>query len=279
MGYGSVMTFTLYHHGSSVCAAKVRLAMDEKGLDWDGVYIDILKGEQFNPEYLKLNPKGVVPTLVHDEIIIPDSTVIIEYLDQLAPETSVHPVDPWERAQSRYWTKAVDEDLHPACGAVTFVCSHRHTVLKNLGAEGVKEFLASTPSFSVTSDWKSQKDGFTRYGFEAPGASEKVKLYDSYLHKMENALKGGNDWLVGNKFMIADISMTPYVNRLAMMSMRGLWENGRLPNVEKWFARIEARPNFKKCLIDWVPKDLREDLSKNGSKSWPEVARILNIEI
>ena len=279
MGYGSVMTFTLYHHGSSVCAAKVRLAMDEKGLEWNGVYIDILKGEQFNPEYLKLNPKGVVPTLVHDEIIIPDSTVIIEYLDQLAPETSVHPVDPWERAQSRYWTKAVDEDLHPACGAVTFVCSHRHTVLKNLGPEGVKDFLASTPSFSVTSDWKSQKDGFTRYGFEAPGASEKVKLYDSYLHKMENALKGGSDWLVGNKFMIADISMTPYVNRLAMMSMRGLWENGRLPNVEKWFARIEARPNFKKCLIDWVPKDLREDLSKNGSKSWPEVARILNIEI
>ena len=97
------MTFTLYHHGSSVCAAKVRFAMDEKELEWDGVYIDILKGEQFDPEYLKLNPKGVVPTLVHDDLVIPDSTVIIEYLDQVAPETSVHPADPWERAQVRYW--------------------------------------------------------------------------------------------------------------------------------------------------------------------------------
>ena len=66
------MTFKLYHHGSSVCAAKVRFAMDEKGLPWDGVYIDILKGEQFNPEYLKLNAKGVVPTLVHDNTVIPD---------------------------------------------------------------------------------------------------------------------------------------------------------------------------------------------------------------
>ena len=81
------MTYTLYHHGSSVCAAKVRLAMAEKGLSWDGVYIDILKGEQFDPEYLKINPKAVVPTLIHDETIIPDSTVIIEY-DQLEPETS-----------------------------------------------------------------------------------------------------------------------------------------------------------------------------------------------
>ena len=195
------MTFTLYHHGSSVCAAKVRFAMDEKKLEWDGVYIDILKGEQFEPEYLKLNPKGVVPTLVHDNLVIPDSTVIIEYLDQIAPESSVHPTDPWERAQVRYWTKAVDEDLHPACGAVTFVCSHRHTVLKNLGPEGVKEFLASTPKISVTSDWKSQKDAFVRHGFKAPGAAEKVKLYDTYLHKMEDALSGGDDWLVGNRFL------------------------------------------------------------------------------
>lgn len=273
------MTFTLYHHGSSVCAAKVRFAMDEKGLPWDGVYIDILKGEQFAPEYLKLNPKGVVPTLVHDGIAIPDSTVIIEYLDQIAPEASVHPTDPWERAQARYWTKAVDEDLHPACGAVTFVCSHRHTVLKNLGPDGVQKFLASTPPFPVTSDWKSQKDGFTRHGFDAPGAAEKVRLYDRYLHKMEDALKGGDDWLVGNKFSIADISLTPYVNRLAMMSMRGLWEGGRLPNVEKWFARIEGRPNFKRCFIDWVPDELTNDLRDNGAKSWPEVAKILDISV
>ena len=58
--------------------------MAEKGLEWEGVYIDILKGEQFDPDYLKLNPKGVVPTLVHDDLVIPDSTVIIEYLDQIA---------------------------------------------------------------------------------------------------------------------------------------------------------------------------------------------------
>ena len=273
------MSFTLYHHGSSVCAAKVRFAMEEKGLAWDGVYIDILKGEQFDPDYLKLNPKGVVPTLVHDETVIPDSTVIIEYLDQLEPGTSVHPTDAWERAQARYWTKAVDEDLHPACGAVTFVCSHRQTVLKNLGPEGRDKFLASTPKMSVTSNWKDLKDSYTRYGFEAPGAADKVKLYDSYLHKMEDALASGDDWLVGNKFSIADIAMTPYVNRLAMMSMRGMWEGGRLPNVERWFTAIEARPNFKTCFLDWVPDHLTDDLRENGAKSWPEVAKILEIEI
>ena len=55
----------LYHHGTSVCAAKVRTVCAEKGLKWTGHYIDILKGEQFAPEYMALNPKAVVPTLVH----------------------------------------------------------------------------------------------------------------------------------------------------------------------------------------------------------------------
>jgi glutathione S-transferase len=84
---------------------------------------------------------------------------------------------------------------------------------------------------------------------------------------------------VGNRFSVADIALTPYVNRLAMMSMRGLWENGRLPNVERWFAAIEAHPNFKKCFLDWVPDHLTNDLRENGKKSWPEVAEILGIEI
>ena len=86
--------FKLYHHGSYVCAAKVRFAMDQKGIEWDGIYIDILKGEQFNPDYLKLNPKGIVPTLVHNDTVILDSTVICEYLDQIVPEDPMLPSDP-----------------------------------------------------------------------------------------------------------------------------------------------------------------------------------------
>jgi len=66
----------LYHHGSSVCAAKVRIVLAEKGLEWKGHYLDILKGDQFDPDYMKLNPKAVVPTLVHDGNVILESTVI-----------------------------------------------------------------------------------------------------------------------------------------------------------------------------------------------------------
>ena len=115
-----------------------------------------------------------------------------------------------------------------------------------------------------------------RQGFDAPGVKEKVKLYDTYLHKMEDALQD-QDWLVANRFTIADIALTPYVNRLAMMSLHGMWENGRLPNVEKWFGRITDRAAFHACLLKWVPEELTNQLRENGAKSWPEVAQILDI--
>jgi hypothetical protein len=93
----------LYHHGSSVCAAKVRFALGEKNLAWQGHYLDILKGDQFAPEYQKLNPKAVVPTLDHDDNVIVESTVINEYLDEAFPDVPLKPKSPVERALSAPW--------------------------------------------------------------------------------------------------------------------------------------------------------------------------------
>ena len=106
---------TLYHHGSSVCAGKVRLVLAEKSVPWDGVYIDILRGDQFDPAYVKLNPKAVVPTLVDDGKVIVELSVICEYLDEVFPDPPLKPAEPADRAAMRLWTKAVDEFLHPAC--------------------------------------------------------------------------------------------------------------------------------------------------------------------
>ena len=270
------MTLTLYHHGSSVCAAKVRFHLEEKGLEWNGVYIDILKGEQFAPEFLAINPRAVVPSLVHDGRTINESTVICEYLDKAWPDTSLHPGDPYDYARVRYWSKALDEALHPACGELTFMASHRHT-LARLGPQKLKEFLDATPATSVTTEWHERKKVLVAQGFDAPGAAQKVKLYDHYLHEMEEAL-GGHAWLAGDSFTHADVGLTPYVNRLDMMSMSGMWENGRLPRVAQWWERIQARPRFQSALLDWCPQELTRDLKENGAGSWPEIARILGIK-
>ena len=158
----------LYHHGSSVCAAKVRLVLAEKGLEWTGTYIDILKGEQFAPDYVKLNPKAVVPTLIHDGKVITESTLICEYLDDAFPDKPLKPADPHARWRMRLWTKAVDDEVHPACAELTFSCTHRHT-LSRLPADELERFLDATPAKSVKPGWKARKREIVTQGFAAPG--------------------------------------------------------------------------------------------------------------
>ena len=135
------MTLELYHHGSSACAAKVRFALAEKRLLWTSHYVDILAGEQFKPEFLAINPKAVVPVLVHEAQIITESTVICEYAEDAFRENPIYPSSALERARVRLWTKAVDEELHPACSAITYVASHRHTILRS-GVSSFEEFLS-----------------------------------------------------------------------------------------------------------------------------------------
>jgi len=261
----------LYHHGSSVCAAKVRFALAEKKLAWKSHYLDLLKGDQFNPEYLKINPKAVVPTLVHDGLVVPESTVICEYAEETFPEYPIYPASSYDRARVRVWTKAVDEELHPACSAITYIVSHRHTILRN-GVGSFDEFLQAPGSDGLGA--RQQKWQWIQDGIAAPGATDRINLYVGYLRKMEAALADAG-WLVGDVFSMADIAMTPYVNRLEALVMDGLWKNGRMPLVERWFGRVKERPSFKPALIDWMPPELSEEMKANGERSWPQIRTLL----
>src|SRR5215470_11134113 len=96
------MTFTLYNAPQSTCSQRVRFVLNAKKLPFAEIKLDLLAGDQIKPDYLKLNPNGVVPTLDHDGAIIIDSSVIIEYLDEVAPDReSFTPPAPAERAKMR----------------------------------------------------------------------------------------------------------------------------------------------------------------------------------
>lgn len=269
-------SLVLYHHGSSACAAKVRFALAEKRLAWTSRYVDILRGEQFAAEYLALNPKAVVPTLVHDGAVVVESTVICEYVDEVFPEHKIYPSGALERARVRVWTKAVDEELHPACSAITYVVSHRYTILRNGGAANFEEFVVrdgGEGSAARRTKWQ-----WIQHGLAAPGAADKIRLYDAYLHKMEAAL-AESTWLVGSHFSMADIAMAPYVNRLASLAMEKLWRNGRLPRVEDWFERVQMRPTFHSAFLEWLPGELAAEMRTNGESSWPAVAALIDVGV
>lgn len=262
---------TLYHHGSSACAAKVRLVLEEKGVAWNSAYVDIMAGEQFASDYLALNHKAVVPTLVHGEAVIRESSVICEYVNEAFDGPALMPDTPQGRAEVRLWTKAVDEELHPACSALTYVVSHRHTILRQ-GAGSFEDFAADAGPEGLAA--RKLKWRYIQEGLDAPGAADKVRLYVDYLDRMEAAL-AESEWLVGDAFTLADAAMAPYLNRLSALAMEPLWGNGNRPAVACWFDAVRARPSFHPAFVKWMPEELAAEMRANGEKSWPEIAALL----
>src|SRR6516225_2820867 len=89
-----------------------------------------LRGDQFDPAYMKLNPNAVVPTLVHDGQVITESSIILYYLDDAFPENPLMPMAPSDLVKVRMVNKFIDEYLHNSCMILTFATAFRPAFLR-----------------------------------------------------------------------------------------------------------------------------------------------------
>src|SRR5262249_54053307 len=96
------------------------ICLAEKGLAWEDKHLVLRAAEHQQPWYLKLNRRAVVPTLVHDGHVVPESNVILEYLEDVFPQPRLRPNDPYHRSKMRLWIKQLDDDVHDACGDPQF---------------------------------------------------------------------------------------------------------------------------------------------------------------
>src|SRR3546814_6709585 len=116
----------LYHNDLSSCAQKVRIALYEKQLPWKSHHLNLRKGDQFKPEYMKLNTNGVVPILVHGDRVVIESNVILEYNKDIFPETSLSPSDPADLEAKRFWLRRLAADINRLTAILTIVISKLH---------------------------------------------------------------------------------------------------------------------------------------------------------
>ena len=258
----------LYHNDMSVCSQKVRLVLHEKRLKPKEHYLNLRLSESMTPEYLKLNPNGVVPTLIdHGQPII-ESTVINEYLEDAYPEPSLRPKDPIRRAEMRLWTKIPDEGLHAACATISSAIAFRHQYLA-LSKEEFERNLRDMPDAAR----RERRRQTVELGIDAPFVPGAVNFYDGVVAKMHDALKGGKAWLVGDAYSLADVSMLPYIVRLEHLALAEMWSKNR-PTVGKWLERCRARANYS-AIQDYINPKYIPLMAEQGAEALPKVRKIL----
>ena len=253
----------LYHNINSVCAQKVRVALAEKELAYQEHLID-LRGGQFDPAYMKLNPNAVVPTLVHDGKPVIESSVILYYLDEAFPQVSLMPSDPHLRARVRQFNKLIDEYVHNSCTILTFATAFRPW-FAGLTGEQVEARLAKSPSKQRT----EYKRDVALHGLESRYAKDALGYHLKMLAWMEAALAEGL-WLAGKAFSLADAAVIPYILRLDLLKLDKLLK----PAVKEWYARMRARASVKKELLDRMTPEDHAPFKALGEK-WPKIQTLL----
>jgi glutathione S-transferase len=199
----------LYTFGPSSNSRKVRIALIEKGLEFERITIDLTKREQKSPEYLKINPFGQVPALDDEGFIIYDSTIINEYLEDeypypaLMPRTSENQPDSEGRARARLMEDLRDSHFNPAC--------------VHLGRELRKP--------------EAERDVHNIDQAKADIA----KCFD----RIEKELTG-REYLAG-PFSLADIAFMSNIDTLERLQIQ---IEPKYKNTIAWIARLKARPSF-----------------------------------
>jgi glutathione S-transferase len=227
----------LYDAIGSPCGRRVRMTLFEKGLDYRHVMIDLAGMQQKSPDYLALNPNGIVPTLAHGSTVVFESNVITEYLDQAFPEPGLYPADPWERAQVRMWQAAelsMAREFRPVMymrlmGPILRLSKTLEEALTDVGAT-TKEAALLTWEEKV---WRLQ----VLYSAEERAAEQRLCHWLGLLEKQ----LAGRRYILGESFSQADLSLYP---RVAMFPAIQI-SLAPYPNISAWITRLSQRPCFR----------------------------------
>jgi len=243
-----VKMLILYDGTTSVCGIKARVTLFEKGLEFVSRNIDLRKGEQFAPDYLALNPNAVVPTLIDSDDIILESSIIIQYLEDIGSAPSLLPESPLDRARMRLWLKRIDDPIHPSTGTLTHATAFRPAFLQKSPKEQKAHFAAMPDPAR-----RSQQEVVYRDGLDAPIVANSIRIFDKFVIDAEATLTEG-DFLAGGRYSLVDAAATPYINRLDALKLLPVWAE-TAPNVLAWYARIKERPSFKAMVTDYLTEE------------------------
>ena len=260
----------LYHHNSSVCAAKIRVALAEKALDFESRLLR-LDGDQFHPEYLALNPNAVVPTLVHRGRAVIESNIILEYLEDAFPTPPLRPADPHSRAGARQWMAKLDGDggIHHAASVATYAIAYRHHLIARAGTMDRGPLLAAINS-CMNPKSRSWLQDVVFQGIESAAFRKALFRFDRLFADLETRL-GSASWLAGETYSVADVAFTPYLIRLDLLGFDHFWR--ARPALRDWYEQLRGRDSAA-AVLGWYDPENIDLLTTRGRAATEQVKAI-----
>ncbi len=238
----------LYHIYPSFYSQLARLAFVEKGVAFTSVIT--IAGppfyDNYAPDYVRMNPNAVVPTLRHGDTVVFDATRIARYVDASFPGPRLTPEDPAEKAEMDRWIDRLDEipirilsygSMQGLSGRIAFLMNDKriakleqlrdtHPDLRDVYQAKIKDIRDFSHSAAVPE--------------EVTAIRAKA---NAFLDELEQRL-GAHEFVVGTAYSLADVVWTVTVGRMLMLKLEP-FENR--PQIAAWYGRMKARPSFQEA--------------------------------
>lgn len=235
------MTVEVYHFEPNANGGKPLITLNEKGVAFVSHWVDLLNWEQHKPDYLAINPKGQVPTLVHDGVIITESTPMGEYIDEVFAGPALRPAAPADRARMRAWGRYADEFLGPSLSMIgwsRFIGPR----MRRRDPQELVQALRQIPTPERRRAWQTTiDDRFT----EADLAESRRRL-EVAARRIEAQLVR-TPWLAGDTYSLADINVFNMAAALPVF-MPQVVNGSSTPRLLSWIEAIQGRPAVRAAL-------------------------------
>ena len=243
----------LIHFQGSACSQKTRIFLNLKGIDWEPHPLNLTTQENFNPWFLGINPRGLVPVLVHDGVVHIESNDILQYLNENFPEPNLIPT----ALRDEIIASLQEEDnLHLDLRALTM----RFVVPKFL-ARKKPQSLAALENKAGTI--KGQQDAqkaielnfwrdYAKQGITNTGAQESARKFHSIYQRFEQHL-ASQLYLCGSEITLLDIAWFIYTHRLKEAGYPFAQQH---PRVTTWYQGLLAKPEFANEVLSPPPLKL-----------------------
>ena len=239
----------LFHFSGSACSQKLRIFFNIKKINWNSHVINLIKQEQFSEWFLGINPRGLVPTLVHDGDVHIESNEIMAYLDDVYKDNKLFPIDLIDEINKDL---AFEDSLHHDLRRLTFRYIIPHALgKKNPSTIDAKEQFVGTIQGKADENkskeilfWKNHyQNGIT--DDEIIESANKFKnIYEDFDKTLKN-----QKYLKGDEFTVVDLAWYVSTKRLAMAGI----PIEKYKNVQKWFSNLDNDENFKKEIKIDIP--------------------------
>ncbi len=228
----------LLHFQGSSCSQKVRILLAEKGLAWESRPVDLIRHENTRPWFLGINPRGVVPVLVHDGVVHVESNDILEYLDALPSEAApFFPRDDAERAVARR-SLDLEDSLHMDLRTITMGFLAPQRLAKKPPATLEAFERGGAPDAKRAKEVAWWRD-FAEKGIPDDQARSAAAAFQAAFEELEKRL-ADHPWLLGDRISVLEIAWFISIHRLVQAG----YPLERHPRLSGHYAKLRARPSF-----------------------------------